>query len=67
LLARFEATAQTRAAREAVLEVAADNMPARALYARADYAESGLRRGYYQHPDGTRTDALILRKLLSEN
>lgn len=41
------------------LEVAEDNAPARALYARAGFAQTGRRKAYYETPDG-RTDALIL-------
>ena len=42
------------------LEVAEDNAAARALYARAGFAEAGRRRGYYAGADGARRDALIL-------
>lgn len=42
------------------LEVAQDNAPALALYARAGFAEAGRRPGYYARPDGGRQDALIL-------
>jgi ribosomal-protein-alanine N-acetyltransferase len=46
------------------LEVAIDNTPARALYAGSGYAEHGNRKNYYLRPDGTRADALVLRKTL---
>jgi len=42
------------------LEVAEDNVAARALYARAGFVEAGRRRGYYARSDGSREDALIL-------
>ena len=42
------------------LEVADDNAPARAVYARAGFEEAGRRPGYYARPDGGRRDALIL-------
>ncbi|MGO4408474.1 MULTISPECIES: ribosomal protein S18-alanine N-acetyltransferase [unclassified Brevundimonas] len=42
------------------LEVAADNVAARALYARMGFAEAGRRRGYYARSDGSHEDALIL-------
>ena len=42
------------------LEVAADNLPARALYARADFTEVGCRKNYY----GNAQDALVLRKAI---
>jgi [ribosomal protein S18]-alanine N-acetyltransferase len=43
-----------------LLEVAAGNAPARALYAAAGFAEVGKRRRYY--PDGS--DALVLAAAL---
>ena len=42
------------------LEVAEDNVAARALYARAGFSEAGRRRGYYARTDGSREDALVL-------
>ena len=42
------------------LEVAEDNVAARALYARAGFREAGRRRSYYARSDGSREDALIL-------
>ncbi|MBB4796977.1 ribosomal-protein-alanine N-acetyltransferase [Brevundimonas bullata] len=42
------------------LEVAEDNVAARALYARTGFTEAGRRRGYYARPDGSREDALVL-------
>ncbi len=42
------------------LEVAEDNVAARALYARAGFNEAGRRRGYYARADGSREDALVL-------
>ncbi|MFN3643663.1 MAG: GNAT family N-acetyltransferase [Gemmobacter sp.] len=60
LLAAFEAEVARRGAGRAFLEVAADNAPARALYAAAGWRPAGLRRGYY----GAGIDALILDKPL---
>ncbi len=54
-------TAAARGAATMVLEVAADNGPARALYARQAFLQVGRRRQYY--PGGI--DALILRAPLS--
>lgn len=43
-----------------VLEVAADNLAARALYAGCGFAQAGRRRNYYRR-GGQSVDALILR------
>lgn len=42
------------------LEVAEDNVAARALYDRAGFTQIGRRKAYYAAPDGGRTDALVL-------
>lgn len=47
---------------EMFLEVAADNLPARALYARHRFREIGRRRDYYTRADGTAADALLMRR-----
>lgn len=60
LLARVLTAAAGRGARSVFLEVAADNAPARALYAMAGFAEAGRRRGYYGG-----ADALVLRRPLA--
>lgn len=62
LVTRLHAEAAARGAAEILLEVAADNTAARALYARLAYVLAGRRKGYYRRPDGTRLDALILRR-----
>lgn len=48
------------------LEVAEDNVAARALYVRAGFTEAGRRAGYYGRRDGSRVDALVLTKTLSQ-
>lgn len=63
-LAAFETQAQTLAATEAFLEVAADNAPAIALYQSAGYDDRAIRSGYYQRPDGNRIDARVMGKRL---
>ncbi|ARE38736.1 Ribosomal-protein-S18p-alanine acetyltransferase [Rhodovulum sp. P5] len=65
LLAQFEAEARMREAEDAFLEVAEDNRPARALYTGAGYRDAGRRPRYYAKREGTRVDALILRKQLA--
>jgi ribosomal-protein-alanine N-acetyltransferase len=61
LLARFLAAAAAAGAVRAVLEVAEDNAAARALYARAGFAEVGRRRSYA----GPGVDALVLARDLA--
>jgi len=42
------------------LEVEAGNLPALRLYERAGFARDGIRKGYYRHRDGSRSDAILL-------
>ena len=58
--------AVTQGATRLFLEVADDNVAARALYARAGFTEAGRRAGYYGRQDGSRIDALVLTKTLSQ-
>lgn len=46
------------------LEVRASNLAGRALYARHDFAEIGVRRGYYPAHDG-REDAVTMERKLA--
>ncbi|MDV7141884.1 GNAT family N-acetyltransferase [Tropicimonas sp. TH_r6] len=64
LLSEFEAHARAEGAITALLEVSADNAPARALYDSQGYSEAGRRNSYYRAPDGRRIDALILTRHL---
>jgi ribosomal-protein-alanine N-acetyltransferase len=61
LLAEAMAAAVLRGAAAMFLEVSDRNLPARALYAAAGFAEVGRRRRYYA--DGS--DALVLRRGLA--
>lgn len=65
LLARIEALAAKAGAKTMHLEVSAENGAARALYAKAGYAQTGQRPRYYRTPDGRRIDALILARALA--
>ncbi len=47
------------------LEVAEDNDPARALYKGCGFQSVGRRAGYYLRGDGTRRDAVVMRRLLN--
>lgn len=63
LLDELEARATARGAEALMLEVRADNAPARALYDRRGYDVLNVRRGYYQPGS---VDALVMRKMLGE-
>jgi ribosomal-protein-alanine N-acetyltransferase len=64
LLRAWEERAMALGARRAVLEVAEDNAPARALYRVTGYQEVGRRRSYYRTGRSTAVDALVLQRLL---
>lgn len=59
ILADLSAAAKARGLERMVLEVASDNAPAQALYARFGFVQIGLRKGYYPRPDGA-VDARVL-------
>ncbi|MBR9763103.1 MAG: ribosomal protein S18-alanine N-acetyltransferase [Rhodobacteraceae bacterium] len=60
LMQAFLAEARARGAATALLEVAADNAAAIALYRATGFTRTGRRPGYYRTPDGTRKDAEIM-------
>ena len=66
LLAGFEESAHNLAAKQAFLEVAANNSAAKALYAKSGWRETGLRRGYYRAKPA-RIDAILMRKALKSS
>jgi ribosomal-protein-alanine N-acetyltransferase len=63
LMQEIERELKSSGAHYLFLEVAASNLPARALYARAGFHEAGRRKDYYAR-NGFREDALVLRKAL---
>lgn len=63
-LALFLARAAEAGARQVFLDVAADNLSAKALYAGFGFSQTGLRRGYFRTISGQPIDALILSKAL---
>ena len=50
-----------------VLEVATDNDPARALYAKLGFCEIGRRKGYYKRKGGTAVDAVIMARAVTQS
>ncbi|MWD26761.1 GNAT family N-acetyltransferase [Aquicoccus sp. SCR17] len=65
-LREYESLARARGAAQSFLEVAADNAPARALYAAAGYRVVGKRPDYYARPGDGRTAALVMAKDLGD-
>ena len=49
-----------------MLEVRADNEPARRLYERHGFEEVSVRRRYYRQPTGVDVDAVVMRRRLAE-
>lgn len=66
LVSRFLYQARLRGAEAAFLEVAEDNAPARTIYSRAGFAETGRRRGYYHSPNRPPVDALVMTRVLTD-
>jgi ribosomal-protein-alanine N-acetyltransferase len=64
LLEALLAEAVRRGCVEVFLEVRTDNLRAQQLYHRYDFAEIGIRKGYYQ-PSGA--DALVMRRETTPN
>ena len=64
-LSAFEIRAATANARRILLEVAADNIPAKSLYENMNYQIVGHRKSYYTTPDARKVDALVMAKQLS--
>lgn len=60
LMNRWHAEAAARGAARAFLEVATDNIPARALYDSLGYQPEGRRKAYYRRRDGSHCDALLM-------
>jgi ribosomal-protein-alanine N-acetyltransferase len=62
LLAAGEADLRLSGIAKTHLEVAADNIPAAALYAALGYQTAGVRKGYYSRSEGVRVDAVMMVK-----
>lgn len=65
LLAALAANEGRRGSARLLLEVAADNDPARALYAACGYEEDGRRPRYYRRGEGRRIDAVLMSRRLA--
>ncbi|QDC11356.1 GNAT family N-acetyltransferase [Oceanicola sp. D3] len=64
LLAAYHDAASARGASTTLLEVAANNAAAIALYTASGYGEVGQRKAYYRTPDAARIDALVMTRAL---
>lgn len=62
LLVDFEDQARSLGAEELFLEVSTTNAAAVHLYETAGYEKSGLRKNYYESPNGPRISAALYRK-----
>lgn len=60
----WQAEAVRRDGDTAFLEVAADNLPARALYEGCGFVQAGRRPAYYQRESAPPVDALLLTRAL---
>lgn len=56
--------AAAKGAAHVFLEVDARNEAARTLYEKTGFAQSGTRIAYYSHPDGSRSDAILMTRPL---
>ena len=62
LMQNMESLLKKDGVKSLFIEVAISNRSALALYASCGFKEAGLRKNYYERGDGTREDALIMRK-----
>ncbi|SDC50893.1 GNAT family N-acetyltransferase [Ruegeria marina] len=60
----WQTEAFRRGARRGLLDVAADNSAAIALYAGCGYVPCGLRKAYYQRADGKKVNAILMERPL---
>ncbi len=67
LLSEFLDQSCSRGAQDAFLEVLVNNAAAIALYISAGFTESGLRKDYYQAPNGQKSSSLLMRKSLNNS
>ncbi len=65
LLVQAMAALADQGVRVVHLEVAADNVPARALYDEMGFVQTGARRAYYRSSTGEPVDAILMQKALS--
>ncbi len=65
LLERALAELAAQGASQVFLEVERDNLAACALYRRLAFAEIGRRQAYYARADGTRAEAIVMRRDLA--
>ena len=65
LLDEFHADTGSAGVVRTVLDVAEDNLPARALYSRHGYTETARRAGYYPRRDGPAAAALLMSRTVT--
>ena len=65
LVSELVRRAEESGAGSVMLEVRADNGPARRLYERHGFMEVSVRRRYYRQPDGPDVDAVVMRHRLN--
>ena len=66
LVAELDVRLSRERIRHLLLEVDAANTAAIALYGSCGFVNVGVRRDYYRRNDGTRSDALILRRNIAD-
>ena len=66
ILATFEQQAFQNAVRRIILEVADTNAAALALYSANGYQQIAVRKNYYNFPNGSHADAIVMEKHLQK-
>ncbi len=62
LMLHMESLLRKDGVKSLFIEVATSNHAGLALYRSCGFTQAGVRKNYYEHGDGTREDALIMRK-----
>ncbi len=62
IMGEWHDTARGLGATEAVLDVAADNLPAISLYESCDYSRCAIRKDYYLRENARNMDAIVMKR-----